>query len=51
MSDYVKKTFPDTRVFPILGNHEMLPIDTYDFYHTKKTDDIVETMSEYFTGL
>ena len=31
MTEYMREAIPDIPIFPILGNHEMLPVDIYDF--------------------
>jgi hypothetical protein len=51
MTDYIKKSFgSQIPVFPIFGNHEMMPIDDHDF-DGPDVGNVLETTGGFFEGI
>jgi len=48
ISDLFIREFPDTPIFPVLGNHELQPVDEYDFTEGKEDHYPYDQVAEFW---
>lgn len=51
MTDYIQKTMPEIKLIPILGNHELNPIDNFDVEAERKQLDIVSLAAGFWKDI